>query len=65
MSRREKEPETEEGSWVTSGTDSQKTARPLEEVTAIHTFDASAMALAARGVEVFVRGAEGSCENAA
>lgn len=34
-------------------------------MTAIHTFVASAMALAARGVEVFVMGAEGSCEYAA
>jgi len=68
MSTREREPEAEEGSWVTSGTDSQKITRRLEEelkVTAIHTFVASAMALAARGVEVFVMGAEGSCENAA
>lgn len=62
MSSMEMVPALFAGSWETSGTDSQKTTRLLEEpeLAIIHTLEESASALADKGVDEFAtRGEEG------
>lgn len=57
----------EEGSCVTSGTESQRMTRPLLEPkeTAAHVLDDKASERAVRGVEVLTEGLEGKLEKAA
>ncbi len=57
----------EEGSWVTSGTESQRTMRELLESkeTAAHVLDDKASERAVRGKDVLTEGVEGKLEKAA